>query len=281
MDKNIPAGPVPTRTASLGAVAGYVLLNALALSLVLFMAFMLLWGRNGALNILDKRSADIVTRAVLRTEVSDVQAQALAQSLRGETPGLAVQVLERGQARSLLALQEPWMKELPEIEIGALPAILEIRHPQSLSSPTALTSFNDRLAKMPQVEFLMFNATGYEHFVHFARSLRAYLRLFGVSILGAALLGFVLFNLLSARLRGRNRFGSALALAVASTTLAGALSWQVFALVARLASRRLYALPALPQTTLWSVLVIALLMCAMLELKDVRPRRQRKPTCNS
>lgn len=132
------------------------------------------WVKQGVLAEMNRRSAGLAVHAVLRAPVKEEQARELAADLEVGTPGLQARVISEPEARGLLALQEPWMQNLPEVELPRLPLLVEILHPAPLDRPGTLPTYNRELELRPEVEFVVFNDAGYESLVGFSRNLRWY-----------------------------------------------------------------------------------------------------------
>lgn len=103
--------------------------------------------------------------AVLREDVAEERAKQLAERIRGEVAGLDVTLVGRREARSMLALQEPWLRQLPEMLVGELPVIIEFRHPALFVAPRELDSFIAYVRSQPEVDFVVFNSLGHDEVV--------------------------------------------------------------------------------------------------------------------
>ena len=70
--------------------------------------------------------------------------------------------------RSLLALQEPWIAQMPDFEVTPLPILLEMRHPELLTKPLEVSQFVDALNQEPEVDFVAYNETAHDRLVKLA-----------------------------------------------------------------------------------------------------------------
>ncbi len=103
--------------------------------------------------------------AVLRDEIDDAAARRLADQLTSEVVGIECTMIDRRQATSLLALQEPWMRQLPDMLVCDLPTLREIRKPALFHSSQQLDEFLAMLQSQREVDFVIFNAVGHERVV--------------------------------------------------------------------------------------------------------------------
>lgn len=224
----MPAPVHPPEKIKRVGVGAYIALNGFFAGLALFVALLIFWARGGIEAVIRDRLSDIVTLAVLRPEVDDVRARSLAARVEKETPGVKASAMGSAEARELMAIQEPWMKNLPDIEIPVLPAIIEMRHPDLIMLPSGLEKFHDELSRMPETDYLIFNEQGHEVFRAFVFSARAYASLIGVALLAAISAGLVMFH--SVWARGKPGHGAFMAvfLAIAETVIAAAAGWVIF-----------------------------------------------------
>lgn len=262
------------RSAPLLGQAAYLFLNVIFLGCVLGLVLTLLFVRNGAMRLYEGRAGDLVTRAVMKPTISDEQAHALAERLRAGTSGLVVTTIGHTEARALLALQEPWMRELPDIEIGTLPVMLEIRHPELLTAPTKVLAFNESLERETEVEFVMFNSLGYENLVRFGKNVKSYSSFLCAAAALLLAVCYVLFNFVISGLRGNISFMRAVINTV--LTLLGALVLAVvlYQVVARIGGR-IYSLAGLPFSAYLAVITGAAVIVFLLEIKNVRLGHRR------
>ena len=276
-----PSAPGNIRKASPAGSAGYVAACSLVGALCLAIVLTAMWASQGLEFAIRGRAADVMTRVALKPEVSEESARRLSVRLRGQTPGLEVTVIGDAEARTLLALQEPWMKNLPEVQVGKLPVLLEVRHPARYDSPGRVRAFNAELAALPEADFVEFNSIGYEGMVGFVRNARAYSHYLAAMLMalsGAAFVGAVLGA--GAR-RAPAGLGTAVAFAVAISTLGctGGLVLHLF--TSAFASSRYYALPPLAPPPLLAVGAVAFAVCLLLELRFVRRTATPRPKAPS
>ena len=272
--------PPPRTTRAAGALRHLLLLSC-ACAVAIALALNALWLAAGVRHVVDGRVADVVTRVALKAGVSAKDAEALAARLRAETPGVDVTLIGEEEARTLLSLQEPWMKDLPAVEIGRLPTLLEIRHPARLDSPTAVYAYNQALERLPECDFVEFNATGYDGMVSLLRNVRGYARLSAAVFCALAALGYAL-ALLLARPRAGGGLPAALVAALV-VTLCGYVGGLVLhSAVASAAGSRVHPLPSLGAGTLTLVALAAFVITLLLELRALRagqpaPRTGQRP----
>ncbi|MGI8906503.1 MAG: hypothetical protein ACR2IE_08440 [Candidatus Sumerlaeaceae bacterium] len=133
------------------------------------------WLSNGVQTVVNQRSSDaMMMHAVLRAGVTEDQAAGLASRLTNSIAGTTIRVIGPAEARGLLALQEPWMKSLPNVEIGRLPVLAEIGCRSSGNDPALLRALRDQISREPEVEFVVFNDNGLEELVAFSRNVHWY-----------------------------------------------------------------------------------------------------------
>lgn len=109
------------------------------------------------------RLESLSIRAVLREGALPGAADKLAADLARATPGLTARAVTAAEARGRLALQEPWIRHLPEVDLGdALPETVEIRHPAMADDPAAVRDHIAALEARPEVEFVQFNGIAHE-----------------------------------------------------------------------------------------------------------------------
>lgn len=140
--------------------------------LVVICMLLTLWVRQTADNIFSNRSDELVIRAVLKPNATEETANALFQRLSKETPGLRGEVIGPAAGRALLSLQEPWIAQLPDVEIDPLPILIEMHHPQLIVAPDEVEAFNEKLRTDPLVEFVAFNQTGHTRLVELLNNSR-------------------------------------------------------------------------------------------------------------
>lgn len=210
------------RTSRLGTRVFDALFAALAALLIMTALAV----RSGVETTLAARAGDLAARAVLRDDVTEEQARALADTLAREEPGLRTVVIGPAEARSRLALQENWMRHLPEVELAELPTILEVRHPSLLTEPDQVAAFYSRLENRPEVQFLQFNAIGYSTFVESTTQARRLAGRLSWSLIVTVAMLYTLFAIARRRRRsdgsGRSVISSGLGAAVGATAFSHA-----------------------------------------------------------
>ena len=156
--------------------AVYMILNILIAGLLFSMVLVTLWLHIAVRALAEGREEELATRVVLKPIIAETQAQAFADRIKKKHPDLNVTLITPAEARTLLALQEPWMKNLSEVEVASLPTTIEIRDPKALSQPQRLTALQDELRQSPETDFLVFNDFLFERFALFLASARGYAR---------------------------------------------------------------------------------------------------------
>lgn len=146
------------------------LLTTLITAVVFTCLLLSLWVRQTADYIFTNRSDELVIRAVLKPNATEESAKQLFERLSAETPGLRGEVVGPAAGRALLSLQEPWIAQLPEVEIDPLPILIEIRHPQLIVAPQEIEIFNEKLGRDPLVEFVAFNQSGHDRLINLLNS---------------------------------------------------------------------------------------------------------------
>ena len=235
-------------------------------SLCLFLVFTGVWARISVDTLVRGRVADITPRIALKTAVGDEQGAKIAARMQRETPGLRVTVVTRAEAEALLALQEPWMKTLPQIEIGKLPVMLTIQHPALLDSPETIMTFLEKAAQMPETDFVIFNTNGYDQFVRAAQNARAYARLFARLLVIVALASFIVIHTALSGRRGRRGIPVAFCRGVAIGSLSSVTAIVLHKSVQALAARVYYPLAPVPAAYAAFIAGIAIIVCVILEI---------------
>ncbi len=253
-----PPPPSASRQQTLVRLRRLLLLSA-ACACAITLALSALWVGAGVLHVVDGEAGDVVTRVALKENVSDAAAQKLATRLVSETPGLKIDVIGEAEARTLLSLQEPWMKDLPTVEIGRLPTLLEIRHPARLESPATVMAFNQSLQKLPECDFIEFNATGYEGMVSMLRNVRLYAGLLAKFFCVLAALGYALAAGLPGG-KGAPGLARGIARSAVVTTLGGVVGLIIHLWLVQYAAAGIYRLPALPASSVLLVFGVAFLI---------------------
>ena len=235
-----------------------------------------LWVSAGVIHVVDGEAGDVVTRVALKESVSDASAQKLAQRLESETPGLKIDVIDEAEARTLLSMQEPWMKDLPTVEIGRLPTLLEIRHPARLESPAAVIAFNQSLQQLPESDFIEFNATGYEGMVSMLRNVRLYAGLLAKFFCVLAALGYALTAGLSGG-KGAPGLARSIARSAVVTTLGGVVGLFVHLWLTHFATAGIYRLPPLSTLSVLGVFGVAFLITLIAGLSGGISKQSAEP----
>lgn len=142
---------------------------------------------NGIAPLLRQHGEKFATHAVMAAGVSEGQAISTAEHLQALLPGLQAHVIGEAEARGLLALQEPWVRNLPEMELSRLPLMIELRHPKLLEEPNLQDRIEEALAESPDVEFSIFNTTGFENMLEFSGEVNWY-RFWLIRLIGGGIL---------------------------------------------------------------------------------------------
>lgn len=137
---------------------------------LVFIALVVLWLGQTSARVYQKGADALTIRAVLRADTDDVAAEILAADIRRQVPDVAIDVINEAMGRSLLALQEPWIAQMPDFEVTPLPILLEIRHPQLLTQSDEIPAFLDSLGEYPAVDFVAYNETAHDRLAKFAAS---------------------------------------------------------------------------------------------------------------
>lgn len=167
---------------------------------LLFVVFMLLWAGQTSQRVYEQGANALTLRGVLRTNVSPEEAEKLATRLRAEVPGLQVELVSEEMGRAMLALQEPWIAEMPDFEVTPLPIILEMHHPHLLTRSHEVAAFAEKLDKDPAVDFVAYNETAHDRLVKLATETdRVGNHLMRAALLGMTLVGMALCAGLMAR----------------------------------------------------------------------------------
>lgn len=142
----------------------------LAQAACIFAAFVVLWLGQASRHVSTDGARALVIRAVLRADADNVTAEKVAQRIRQQTPDIDVEVITETMGRSLMALQEPWIAEMPDFEVTPLPVLLEFHHPALLTNPASVSEFVSQLEKEPEVEFVAYNETAHNRLVKLANA---------------------------------------------------------------------------------------------------------------
>ncbi|MCX7719532.1 MAG: hypothetical protein N2111_14175 [Candidatus Sumerlaeaceae bacterium] len=185
----------------LAGIATSIAANGVLAGLFMACVFVALSISSTVQSALQDRAFDAPATIVLRESVTESDAQALANRLRTQTPGLRADVIGQVAARALLGLQEPWMQRLPDLELAPLPILIEVRHPRLLEKGFDVPAFLRELESLPETDFVAFNTTGLDRFVEFADAARAYGRGLARGLAALGTLGALLLTLFLCRRR--------------------------------------------------------------------------------
>lgn len=246
-------------------------LLTIAGALVFALALLLTWERRALEDAVVAWGRQMPIVAVLRDEVGESRANALAAELARKVPALECTVVGRREARSLLALQEPWLARLPEVAVGELPIVLEIRHPALFRAPRQVEAFVSSLQAMREVDFVIFNSHGHDRVILALAAVRRHVNgLLGAALAVAGML-FIFLHFQVRRLRRHADVARALATGVGMGLSAVGLGWLlVLAYVATvLGGVPSSPLPSPAHVGLVAVGLVALFV--LLELLHVQP----------
>lgn len=165
-------GHTPTANAPVTGLARPVsrALLIVAAAVLLFIALVVSWLGQASSHIYTQGANALVIRAVLRMDADAVATEELAQLVRREIPDAEIEIIDEAMGRSLMALQEPWIAEMPDFEVTPLPTLVEIRHPRLLTAPAQVTKLIERLNDAPPVDFVAYNETAHDRLVKLAQS---------------------------------------------------------------------------------------------------------------
>jgi hypothetical protein len=218
-----------------------VLLNILLLAALLHVLLLSQWIASGVDALVTGRYASVlVMHAMLRGNVSDDAAAGVASRIQNTAPGVKARVIGQAEARGMLAKQEPWMLNLPNVEISRVPVLIEVRLDPILE-PAEVRRMKDTIASEPEVDIVIFNDNGLDDLVTFSRNVQWYTHAMGRWISGLLFLTIVICGWQTA---GYLRWGTALpsALAIGFVAVLMAL-YATHVVVVRSGSH--HALPAL------------------------------------
>jgi len=148
--------------------------DAVAVAVALLLLWTIAWVGGAVPSLLRQHGEQLATYAVLRAGMSESQGGTVGEQLQAQVPGLLVRVIGEAEARGLLALQEPWTRNLPDMELARLPLMIDIRHPELLDRPELQTQITQLLDASPEVEFSIFNENGFDSLVAFSRTTSGY-----------------------------------------------------------------------------------------------------------
>lgn len=273
-----PAPERIARAASSRARIGYVSAKCVLFAVMLFTVLLALTGRKAVREILDSRAARMPLRAVLKMSVTDGEARVLASRIERESKGVRAAATGHEDARKQLALQETWMQKMPDVEIGRLPALLEINYPLVLFNAEKMRTFAAQIEKMPEVDYVAFNWAEYEATVQFAQNLRWYANMFALGFTAPALLAYLIVTALARALKGTHGPGRAMFYALMITGGGSVLAIASYRGFLALAGRLSIASPLTGHAELAPVSIAVTVACVaalfllslVIELKDVR-----------
>lgn len=154
----------PSRLPALALAA----VGAAALGLVGLIFF---WMSDAAMQISAQGADNLTIRAVLRADVDGTGAEILAGRIRQQIPSGELEVITETQGRALLALQEPWIAQMPDFEVTPLPNLVEIQHPDLLTNPARVQQFVKELQEEPEVDFVAYNEAAHNRLLKLASSI--------------------------------------------------------------------------------------------------------------
>lgn len=137
---------------------------------LIFIALVVLWLRQTSTSVYTQGADALTIRAVLRMDVDTQKAEEFSARLRAKLPDAEIEIITEAAGRSLLALQEPWIAEMPDFEVTPLPALIEIKHPELLTNPAAVVTFIEQLRNEPEVDFVAYNETAHGRLSKLAES---------------------------------------------------------------------------------------------------------------
>lgn len=135
-----------------------------------FVALVLLWVGQASNRVYSQGADALTIRAVMRANVTRADAEKLARRIGDRIPAMDVNLVDEAMGRSLLALQEPWIAQMPDFEVTPLPILLEMRHPDLLRRPLEVSRFVEDLKHEPEVDFVAYNETAHDRLVKLAGS---------------------------------------------------------------------------------------------------------------
>jgi len=144
------------------------ILSVLSASLLVFVALVVLWLGQTSNRVYTRGADALVIRAVLRMNTDAVATENLAGRIRQKVPDIELEIINESMGRSLLALQEPWIAQMPDFEVTPLPTLLEMRHPALLTHPEQITQFVKELGDEPEVDFVAYNETAHDQLTKLA-----------------------------------------------------------------------------------------------------------------
>lgn len=157
-----PSMRAPRRRASLRYFVGTIAFSMAAL--------LSLWtlraSSTAAITALKSAGAGWAVEAVLKPEAGEDAARALVAQLGSAfaAANCTASVLGRDEARAILGLQEPWIKDLPEVRVADLPVVIEVRFGDRLPPQDELRAVVKTLDDKSETDFVVFNEAGYDRF---------------------------------------------------------------------------------------------------------------------
>jgi len=144
------------------------ILSVLCTALLVFVALVVLWLGQTSTRVYTRGADALVIRAVLRMNTDPVATENLAGRIRQKVPDIELEIINESMGRSLLALQEPWIAQMPDFEVTPLPTLIEMRHPALLTHPEQITQFVKELGDEPEVDFVAYNETAHDQLTKLA-----------------------------------------------------------------------------------------------------------------
>lgn len=269
-----PIQPGPIRGAPRRAV--YMVLNSVAGGLLLAVILMALWMHSAVESVARGREQELATRVVLKPIVSEGQARLFADRLKASFPDLDITVIGPAEARALLALQEPWMKELPEVQVASLPTTLEIRDPKAFAQPERLLKLHGELRSAQETDFVIFNDYLFERFAAFVRAARGYAGRVAFAMVAICVAVFIVFNFSVSGLKGGAHGPAAAIVFFTANFIGSAMIGVILFRSVRAWTESAYGVSApLAAPMILLVATGGFVLIALLELKNVRIRRRR------
>jgi hypothetical protein len=238
----------------------YVAWLAVAVALVFSVTVLLISERRSVEDAIAGWGRQMPIIAVLHEDLSEAQGRALAEKIRAAAPGAECTLISPREGRSLLALQEPWLRRLPETMIGDLPPIIEIRHPALFRSSSELDAFLASLQALREVDFVVFNSVGHDRVIEALSVARRHADVL-LAVVGCSLvIMLVSFQHQMIRRRGRRALGPAVGLALMSAVVGcavgGAIVWAVSLWALRAAAQQPLMIHALSAVALAALVVL-------------------------
>ena len=244
----------------------YLLWMTVVVALSAGLLLLIIWSRRAFEDAVIAWGRQMPVIAVLGDDVSEADAQSLAEQLRREIPALECVVISRQEARSILALQEPWMKQLPDVMAGELPLTLEIRHPALFHSPGELDEFLASLRTRKGIDFVIFNSLGHEKVVEALTVVRRHANVLVVSVCAVILILLAAIHHQLVLCRGNTSFGKAFAFGFGISTVGGAIGYAIFLCIANCSLSASFQVGALNASFVLLCWIILFGLISLLEL---------------